>query len=445
MLKTPLARSREAHEMTTRITTLSNGLRVATCAMDHLETVSLGLWVQAGARHEAPGQHGLSHLLEHMAFKGTASRSARQIAEEIEEVGGELNASTGLDSTAYYARILKGDEGVALEILADIVLNSGFNPADLDREREVILQEIAAANDSPDDVAFDLLHAAAFPGQPLGLNILGTPESVANLQAADLKAFLQEWYRPEAMVVAAAGAVHHEKLVRHVEALFGGLTPGDAGEERPARYRGGALASDKPFEQSHVLIGFESPSYLDEEFYTAQVFSGLFGGGMSSRLFQEIRENRGLCYSIYSTVWGLRDVGMLAVHAATGSKMIAELSSLIASELRNVAEHGPTEKELLRAKAQIKAGLLMALESSSVKAEQMGRHLLYYGRIVGPEELARRVTAIDRDAITSYAARLSSTEPTVTVVGSGKSSLKQAKEVAQTLTRKDRSVLTARP
>jgi|CXWK01.1.fsa_nt_gi predicted Zn-dependent peptidase len=431
--------------MTTRITTLSNGLRVATCAMEHLETVSLGLWVQAGARHEADGQHGLSHLLEHMAFKGTARRTARQIAEEIEEVGGELNAATGLDSTAYYARVLKGDEAVALEILADILLNSTFDPSDLEREREVIIQEIASANDSPDDVAFDLLHAAAFPDQPLGLNILGTPESVAAMQAADLKAFLQLWYRPEAMVVAAAGAVHHENLVRHVEALFGGLTPGDAGEERPARYRGGALASDKPFEQSHVLIGFESPSYLDDEFYTAQVFSGLFGGGMSSRLFQEIRENRGLCYSIYSTVWGLRDVGMFAVHAATGSKMIGELSTLIARELESVAAHGPTERELQRAKAQIKSGLLMALESSSVRAEQMGRHLLNYGRVIGPEELARRVTAIDGGAIKAFAGKLSAAVPTVAVVGSGKSSLKQAKEVAQTLTRKDRSVLTARP
>jgi predicted Zn-dependent peptidase len=370
-----------------------------------------------------------------MAFKGTASRSAKQIAEEIEEVGGELNAATGLDSTAYYARILKGDEGVALEMLADILLNSSFNPADLDREREVIQQEIAPANDSPDDLAFDLLQAAAFPGQALGRNILGTPESVGALQAADLRSFLDQWYRPDAMVVAAAGAVHHEKLVRHVEALFGGLTPLSAGEERPATYTGGVLASDKPFEQSHVLIGYKSPSYLDDEFYTAQVFSGLFGGGMSSRLFQEIRENRGLCYSIYSTIWGLRDVGMLAVHAATGPKTIAQLTEVVTAELRNIAEHGPSEKELLRAKAQLKAGLMMALESSSVRAEQMGRHLMNYGRLLSADELVSRVTGITRAHVQSYAAGLSSAPPTVAVVGSGKKSLKQAEQVAAILTK----------
>lgn len=419
--------------MTSRITTLANGLRVATYAMDHLETVSLGLWVAAGARHERADQHGISHLLEHMAFKGTASRSAKAIAEEIEAVGGELNAATGLDSTAYYARVLKGDEGVALELLADILLNSAFNPADLEREREVIIQEIAAANDSPDDIGFDLLHAAAFPDQPLGRNILGTPESVSSVQAADLRDFLDRWYRPGAMVVAAAGAVHHEKFVRHVEALFGGLTPSQVGEELPARYAGGVLASDKPFEQSHVLIGYKSPSYLDSEFYTGQVFSALFGGGMSSRLFQEIREDRGLCYSIYSTVWGLRDVGMLAVHAATGPKMIAELSAVVAAELHQLADEGPSDKELQRAKAQIKAGLLMALESSSVRAEQMGRHLLNYGRLIDAKELAERVSATTRHNIQSYVQELVATAPTVSVVGSGKKSLKQAEQVAAAL------------
>lgn len=420
--------------MSTNITTLANGLRVATHAMDHLETVSLGLWVGAGARHERPEQHGISHLLEHMAFKGTASRTAKAIAEEIEQVGGELNAATGLDSTAYYARILKGDEGVALEILADILLNSSFAEAELEKEREVIQQEIAAANDSPDDLAFDLLHAAAFPDQPLGRNILGTPQSVGALQATDLKSFLERWYRPEAMVVAAAGAVHHETIVRHVEALFGGLTARDAGEELPARYAGGVLANEKPFEQSHVLIGYKSPSYLDDAFYTAQVFSGLFGGGMSSRLFQEIRENRGLCYSIYSTIWGLRDVGMLAVHAATGASMIGELAGVVAAELNSLAETGPGERELARSKAQLRAGLMMALESSSVRAEQMGRHLINYGRLVGPDELVARVSAIQSEDVRAFAEKLAGSAPTVAVVGSGRKSLKQAGQVASALT-----------
>ena len=284
--------------MSTNVTTLSNGLRVASHAMPHLETVSLGVWVASGARHERPDQHGLSHLLEHMAFKGTATRTAQRIAEEIEDIGGDLNAATGLDMTAYYARVLKGDDGIALNILADILLNSSFSTDELNKERSVIQQEIAAAQDDPDDVVFELVQQAAFPGQALGRPILGTEASVGALQASDLRAFLAEHYTPESMVIAAAGAIDHEKLVRHVEALFGGLTRAESRGEQRARYAGGIASSARPYEQSHVVVGLPAPSYLEDDFYAAQVFSGLFGGGMSSRLFQEIRENRGLCYAI---------------------------------------------------------------------------------------------------------------------------------------------------
>jgi predicted Zn-dependent peptidase len=412
--------------MEPEVTTLANGLRVATHAMDHLETVSLGVWVAAGARHESEREHGLSHLLEHMAFKGTSSRSAQMFAEEIEEVGGELNAATGLDTTAYYARVLKDDEGVALELLADILLNSSFAEDELEREREVILQEIAGTQDSPEELAMDLLQETAFPGQSLGRPILGTPDSVTGLQAADIRAFLARHYKPNNMIVAAAGAINHEKLVRHVEALFGGLTPGEAAADQPARYGGGIAASEKPFEQSHLLVGFPSPSYRDDAFFAAQVFSGLFGGGMSSRLFQEIRERRGLCYAIYSTVWGLRDAGMLAVHAATGPDMVEELSRLVAAELHDLVASGPKANELQRSKAQIKAGLLMALESSSVRAEQMARQLIGYGRFIPLAELSDRVAGVTASHVMSIAESLARAAPAVTVVGSGSRSLSQA-------------------
>lgn len=421
--------------MSTNVTTLPNGLRVASHAMDHLETVSLGVWVASGARHESPEQHGLSHLLEHMAFKGTARRSAQRIAEEIEDIGGDLNAATGLDMTAYYARVLKGDDGIALNILADILLNSSFNTDELNKEREVIQQEIAAAQDSPDDLVFDLVQQAAFPGQAIGRPILGTQASVGALQATDLRAFLAERYTPEAMVVSAAGAIDHEKLVRHVEALFGGLTRGESGGETRARYTGGVAASAKPFEQSHVVIGFPAPSYLEVDFYAAQVFSGLFGGGMSSRLFQEIRENRGLCYAIYSTVWGLRDAGMLAVHAATGPDKVEQLSAIVAAELADIADKGPGAAELQRSSAQLKAGLLMALESSSVRAEQMARQLQSYGKLISPPELVACVNAVTKDAVRDVAARVASAKPTVGIVGSGKKSLKQAERTAEIMTR----------
>lgn len=416
--------------MTTELTTLANGIRVATHRMPNLETVSLGVWVAVGSRHERDDQHGLSHFLEHMAFKGTKSRSARMIAEEIESVGGDLNASTGLDTTAYYARVLRGDEGVALALIADILLNSKFAPEDLDRERVVIQQEIASTDDNPDDIVFDLMQSAAFPEQAIGRPILGTKASVGRFRASDLSAYLEEHYLPDAIVVSAAGAVHHAEIVRHAEALFGGLTRRHRGTESQALYRGGFAASAKPFEQSHVLIGLPSPSCLDPAFYTAQVFSGLFGGGMSSRLFQEIREDRGLCYSIYSTVWGVKDTGMLAVHAATGPEMVDELSAVVAQELAALADAGPTDAELLRAKAQLKAGLLMALESSAVNAEHMARQLLAQGRLVAISELIDEVEAVDRDAIKTFAGSLRREVASVAVIGSGKKSAAQASRVA---------------
>lgn len=422
-----------SNEAAAQLTTLNNGLRVVSHHMPHLETVSLGVWVAAGARHESERQHGLSHLLEHMAFKGTANRSARQIAEEIEEVGGDLNAATGLDATSYYARVLKGDEGLALEILADILLNSTFSAEELDKEREVILQEIAGAQDSPEDLGFDMLQAAAFPGQSVGRPILGTKKSVGALQAADLRQYLADRYHPSQMIVSAAGAINHEKLVRHVEALFGRLTPGTIGDEATARYVGGVAASKKPFEQSHVLIGYPSAAYVDEDYFDAQVFSGLFGGGMSSRLFQEIREKRGLCYAIYSTVWGLRDIGMLAVHAATGPEMVEPLVRVVAEQVTSLADDGPGAGELQRSKAQLKAGLLMALESSSVHAEQMARHLLAHDRLISAKELVARVDAVTIADMRRYAQKLSRASPTVTVIGSGPSSMKQAEAAARIL------------
>ena len=419
--------------MKPQVTTLKNGLRVTSHAMEQLETVSLGVWVAAGARHEADHEHGLSHLLEHMAFKGTKTRSARKIAEEIEEVGGELNAATGLDTTAYYARVLKGDEGVALNLLSDILLNSEFNADDLEKEREVILQEIASVQDDPEDFAGDLLQEVAFPNQALGRPILGTPESVGRLQSRDLASFFANRYHPGAMVVSAAGAVDHDKLVRHVEALFGGLTPGSEGTESLAVYRGGIVASHKPYEQSHLIVGFPAPGYMDADFYAAQVFSGLFGGGMSSRLFQEIRERRGLCYAIYSTMWGLKDAGMLSVHAATGPEMVEELASVVAGELADVARRGPSPSELQRSKAQLRAGLMMALESSSVRAVQMARHLLAHDRLISASELSDNVARVTPAEIQTVAAKLMASKPSIALVGSGKKSKAQAERVAEAL------------
>lgn len=401
------------------VTKLSNGMRVVTQDMPHLETVSLGIWVATGARFERPDEHGISHLLEHMAFKGTETRSARDIVEQIEQVGGDLNAATSLETTAYYVRVLKGDDALALDVVADILLNATINEEELARERDVILQEIAGAQDSPEDVVYDLVQEAAYPDQALGRTILGTPESVSAITTDDLRGFLARHYEPQNFVVSAAGAVSHDSTCKQVEELFGGLKAGSPSANVAARYSGGAHAWDRPFEQSHVVIGFDSPSVHADDFYTAQVFSGLFGGGMSSRLFQEVRENRGLCYSIYSSAWGLSDSGMFTIYAATAQDMVDELIQVVSAELAEVAENGVTEKEVQRAKAQMKAGLLMGLENSSSRAEQMARHLLVYDRLRPSAELIARVDDVSNDSVKTFARRLMAAVPSVAVVGAG--------------------------
>ncbi|MCB1506126.1 MAG: insulinase family protein [Hyphomicrobiaceae bacterium] len=419
--------------MTTNVTTLANGLRVVSHAMPHLETLSLGVWVAIGARHESETEHGISHLLEHMAFKGTAKRTAKAIAEEIETIGGELNAATSLENTAYFARILKGDEGVALEILADIIQNSLFDPQELEREREVILQEIASTRDSPEDIGYDLLQEAAFPDQSVGRPILGTIQSVKSFDQQRLHDFLQRYYVPERMVVSAAGAVHHDVLVRHVEAQFGALTRKSSRVREEARYVGGVRAFNRRYEQSHLLLAFEGPSYHAEDFFAAQVFTGLFGGGMSSRLFQEVRERRGLCYSIYSSAWSLADAGLFSIHAATGSDMMSELSDVVVDELRKVAAEGASDAEVARAKAQLKAGLLMGLESSGARAEQMARHLIGHDRLISSDELIARVDAVSSGHVQSFARRIVASAPSIVVVGSGRQSNAHAQDLAEKL------------
>jgi len=418
--------------MTTGLATLPNGLRIVTDRIDAVDTVSLGLWVDVGTRHEPPEINGAAHFLEHMAFKGTERRSASDIAEEIEAVGGELNAATSLETTAYFARTLKADIGIALDILADILQIPRYAEDELEREREVILQEIAATRDSPDEIAYELLQDAAFPDQAIGRPILGTTKSVKSFGAGDLRTFLKSNYGAKRMVLSAAGNVSHADLVRHAEAQFGGLNGGVGGRFEPARYVGGTRTSAKPFEQSHLVMAFTGPSYRGQEFYVAQVFSGLFGGGMSSRLFQEVRERRGLCYAIYSSCWALADTGLFGIHAATGPEVMEKLIDVVGEQLLRAAAEKPAEAELARSKAQIKAGLLMGLESSSARAEQMARQLLLFDRLVEPPELIERIDGVTAEGVRELAAKLvSGAQPSVAVVGAGRKGQGFAEKAAE--------------
>jgi predicted Zn-dependent peptidase len=396
---------------------LANGLTVVSHAMAEVETVSLGLWVGAGSRSEQAGEHGAAHFLEHMAFKGTARRSARDIAEEIEAVGGELNAATGVDSTAYYARVLRKDLALALDILSDIILSPRFDRSELARERDVILQEIAAAMDSPDDMAFDLVQEAAFPDQAVGRPILGTAESVSRFKRAHLGAYLSAHYHGPNMVLAAAGAVDHAALVVEAERRLGDLDAAGTPEPVNAAYGGGLRRSGKTFEQTHLVLAFEAPPYRHPDYFTAQICAGALGGGMSSRLFQEVRERRGLCYAIYAFSSALTDSGLFAIHAAGGPERAHELFAVIRDELVKAAEEGFGEDEIARVKAQLKMGLLAGLESSSARAEQLARQILIHGRPLSTQELIEKVEKVGASDLQVLVERLIASPLSLATVG----------------------------
>jgi len=385
--------------------------------MPEVETVSIGIWVGAGSRSEAPAEHGIAHFLEHMAFKGTARRSARDIAEEIEAVGGELNAHTGIDSTAYYARVLRKDMPLALDILSDIIVSPRFDQMELARERDVILQEIAAAMDSPEDIAFDLVHEAAFPDQPVGRPILGTAESVSRFGRNHLGTYLTAHYHGPNMVLAAAGAVDHKALVAEAERRLGSFDPKTAPQPEAARYSGGLRRSEKIFEQTHLVLAFEGTPYRHADYFTAQICAGALGGGMSSRLFQEVRERRGLCYAIYAFASGLSDSGMFTIHAAGSPERAHELFAVIRSELVEAAEHGFRPEEVARVKAQIKMALLAGLESSSARAEQLARQVLIYGRPLTTSELIENVERVQASDLQALMARMLASPVSLATVG----------------------------
>jgi predicted Zn-dependent peptidase len=402
--------------MSVEVTALPSGLRVVTDRMETLETASLGVWVAAGSRHEMSDEHGLSHLLEHMAFKGTRRRSARAIAEEIETAGGDLNAATSTEQTAYYAHVLAADAPLALDILADILTESTFDPQELEREKDVILQEIGAVEDTPDDLVFDLFNAAAFPDQAIGWPILGTPERVRSFDRKRIATYLAGHYRAGAMVVGAAGAVNHAQIVDSVAKAFKGLSVAPATATAPARYVGGEQRLKRRLEQAHIVIGFEGLAYADPDHYALHIFANALGGGMSSRLFQEVREKRGLAYSINAFHWGYSDSGLFGIYAATGAAQIAELMP-VALDCLGRAAADLNEAEMQRSKAQLKVALLTALESPGARSEQIARQTLAFGRVLTRAEMIDKIDRLSVDEVRRAGARALRSAPTVAAVG----------------------------
>ena len=388
-----------------QLTTLPNGLRVVTRHMPGLHSATLGVWIGAGGRNERAEQNGIAHFLEHMAFKGTTTRSALQIAEAIEDVGGFINAYTSRDTTAYYVRVLENDVDLAFDVISDIVLNPVFDQREIEVERGVILQEIGQSLDTPDDVIFDWLQEAAYPDQAIGRTILGPAERVSSFGRTDLAGFVAEHYGPGQMILAAAGAVDHDRLVTLAERGFGHLAPIAQSLRESARWHGREARQIKALEQAHFALALEGPGYLDPEFEAAQIFSTALGGGMSSRLFQKLREERGLCYTIFAQSGFHDDTGMLTIYAGTGAADIGDLALLTMDEIRRAADD-MTEAEIARAKAQIRAALLMGLESPSAQAERMARTLAIWGRVPDPAEVAERIAAVSVADIRAHAERL---------------------------------------
>jgi predicted Zn-dependent peptidase len=405
--------------MTVECTRLKSGLTVVTQMMPHLESVALGVWIKSGSRNETEAEHGVAHLLEHMAFKGTARRTARQIAEEIENVGGEVNAATSTETTSYYARVLKEDVPLAVDILADILTESAFEEEELQREKQVILQEINAANDTPDDVVFDKFSEVAYRGQTLGRPILGTPETVVSFTPDQIRGYLSRNYTTDRMFIVAAGAVDHESFVRQVEERFSSLptAPLTPPIIEPARYIGGNVRETRDLMDAQILLGFEGRAYHARDFYCSQILANILGGGMSSRLFQEVRELRGLCYSVYAFHWGFSDTGIFGIHAATGGENLPELVPVIIEELRKSSEK-IEQQEIERARAQIRAQLLMGQESPAARAGQIARQMMLYGRPIPNPEMMERLEGITIERLTDLSARLFfDTIPTLSAIG----------------------------
>jgi len=386
---------------------LANGLRIVSEHMPGVPSVTVGIWVENGSRFEPRRLGGISHFLEHLLFKGTERRSAAQIAEEIDAVGGVLNAFTGKEYTCYYARVLAEHTALATDLLADLFLHSRFDPAEIDRERSVVLQEISQSEDTPDDYIHDLFNLRYWPEHPLSFPVCGTSDTVQALTRADFIDFLAARYRPDRLIVAAAGEITHDVLEHWAHEAFGHLAGSavsvDGAAPRPAR---GVFAVEKALEQVHLCLGVPGVAQAAEERYAAYLLNTALGGGMSSRLFQEIRERRGRAYSVYSFLSSFRDAGYLGIYVGTAGEWVEEVIGVITSELHAVACDGLRPDELARSKNQLKGNLLLGLETSDSRMSRVAKNEVYFKRDFPLAEVAASIDATSNDAVVALAQTL---------------------------------------
>jgi predicted Zn-dependent peptidase len=388
-------------------TILDNGVRVISEQLPYVRSVSLGLWVGVGSSHEEPQVRGISHLIEHMLFKGTPSRSARQIAELMDSIGGNLNAFTDKEVTCYHGRVVDAHVGLAFEVLADMFRHAKFDPADLRNEQQVILEEIRMYDDAPDEVSQDLFLRSVWAGSSLGEPTIGYAETVSAITRDAIGGYMTKRYTPDRVVVTAAGNIEHAEFVKLVAAQLGAMQGAYAGEDpAPPTFRPTVTRRYKDCEQVYLLIGAEGTGASDDRRYALSVLDTILGGGMASRLFQEIREKRGLVYSVYSAHNAYRNAGIFSVAASTGPKNAVEVVSLIRQELSRMADEGVTAEELARAKEHIKGNMLLSLESTSTRMIRLGRSELNVGRHISAAEITARIDAVTKEEVDGFARQL---------------------------------------
>lgn len=399
-----------------KLTTLDNGVRVLTDYVPSVESAALGIWAGVGTRNEELSNNGAAHMVEHMLFKGTQKRDAAKIAEEIENVGGSMNAYTSRELTSYHIHLLKDDAPLALDVLADMYRGSSFPDEEIERERGVILQEIGMCNDTPDDVIFDLHFETSYPDQAFGAPILGREHNIKEMSREALQGYAQRFYQGHNTVISASGNIEHDAFVEQVRTLFADMPSGEKAPTQRAHYQGGEIRQEKDLEQSHFILSFEGLARLDEDYYTAQALSTILGAGMSSRLFQEVREKRGLVYSIFSYHSGYQDAGQFGIYAGTGPEKMGEIMPVICDEVLKLGS-SITQEELVRAKAQLKASLLMSRESMMRRADQNAKGLIFRDQIFEQEALAAKIDAVDLKDLEDVAAKIFATKPTLSALG----------------------------
>ncbi|MDE2029747.1 MAG: insulinase family protein [Alphaproteobacteria bacterium] len=402
--------------MSIQVTELENGLRVATDMMADAESVAVGAWVGVGTRHEPWNANGVAHLVEHMMFKGTKTRSAYVLSAAIENAGGSMNAHTSREQTAYYARVLPEEAENAVDVIADMLRHSRFDAKELAREKQVVIQEIGRDLDTPEDHAFDLMYALAMPKQKIGRPILGTADVIAKLPRAALTNYVARHYAAANMVLVAAGKIAHEDFVAMVKKRFGSLPRGRAPKQEKARVKGGAKLVDKEIEQVHLILGFAGPGYHAGHYYATQLLAVLLGGSASSRLFQKVREKRGLVYTVSASHGGFGDAGIFQIYAGTDPKRLRELVPVMCAELRDVVQK-VTRGELERAKAQIRAELLMGQESVMRRAERLGHQILAFGKPVPSERVLKKLAAVTQEDVRAVAGKIFGGAPILTALG----------------------------